>query len=107
MSHQGDHGPSPITISLTTEGVAASSGASLRTIREWARHGLLGTTVRVPSKGKRGRGENHFLARFALPAAQRLMTFRRFVSGAENAKLWLWLEGFEFPGLDESTVTAR
>lgn len=73
---------------------------SARQIREWHGDGLLPTPTRekIPGQGK-GRAPY----RFPEPAPAAVVTLareRRYMKSAEDAKLWLWLEGFDYLDVD-------
>lgn len=71
-----------------------------RQIREWHRDGLLPAPTRekIPGQSK-GRAPY----RFPEPAPAAVVTLameRRYMKSAEDAKLWLWLEGFDYLDVD-------
>ncbi len=82
--------------------IATAEGekVSPRQVMEWNRDDLLPTPTRekVPGQGK-GRAPY----RFPEPAPTAVMLLareRRYMKSADDAKLWLWLEGFEYTGVD-------
>lgn len=68
-------------------------------VGEWHRSGLLPDPVPPPGPKKRGR-PRLFFAEPTPRVVCSLARWRRLVTGAENARGWLWLEGFEHLGLD-------
>ncbi len=82
--------------------IAATEGekVSARQVMEWNRDGLLPTPTREKMPGQ-GRGRAPY--RFPEPAPTAVMllaTERHHMKSAEDAKLWLWLEGFDYTGVD-------
>lgn len=80
--------------------VAEGERVTSRQIREWHRDGLLPAPTRekIPGQGK-GRAPY----RFPEPAPAAVATLameRRYMKSAEDAKLWLWLEGFDYLDVD-------
>lgn len=98
------HAGSPTGVTL--EALAACSGLSMRSIKQWNRDGLLPVPTRKPEGLRRGRSPYRFSVA-AIPVAQRLAVFRKYVTGAENAKMWLFLEGFPHLGLTEARLEAQ
>lgn len=80
----------------TTEGEKVSA----RQVMEWNRDGLLPppTREKIPGQG-RGRAPYRFLEP-ATSAVMLLARERHYMKSAEDAKLWLWLEGFDYTGVD-------
>lgn len=71
-----------------------------RQIKEWNRDSLLPSPTRERLHGQ-GRGRAPY--RFPEPAPTVVITLakeRRYMKSAEDAKLWLWLEGFDHTDID-------
>ncbi len=82
--------------------IAAAEGekVSPRQVMEWNRDGLLPTPTREKMPGQ-GKGRAPY--RFPEPAPTAVMLLareRRYMKSADDAKLWLWLEGFDYAGVD-------
>ena len=68
-------------------------------IGEWHRAGLLPDTVQPPGPRRRGR-PRLFFPEPAPRSVCSLARWRRSVNGDENARGWLWLEGFDYIEID-------
>src|SRR5829696_7308240 len=68
-------------------------------VGEWHRAGLLPEPVSPPGPKKRGRPRLYF-PEPTPRAACSLARWRRRVNGDDNARAWLWLEGFDHIKLD-------
>lgn len=81
--------------------IATHFGLELSTLQvgEWHRAGLLPSPVRPPGPKKRGRPRLYF-PEPTPRAACSLARWRKRVSGDDNARAWLWLEGFDYIELD-------
>ena len=82
--------------------IATAEGekVSARQIMEWNRDGLLPTPTREKLPGQ-GRGRAPY--RFPDPAPSAVMLLareRHYMRSSKDAKLWLWLEGFDYTGVD-------
>jgi hypothetical protein len=82
--------------------IAEAKGVKVTTrqIKEWNKDGLLPTPTRERMPGQ-GRGRAPY--RFPEPAPEVVVTLakeRRYMKSAEDAKLWLWLEGFDHTDVD-------
>src|SRR5205085_2851140 len=76
---------------------------SRRQIEEWHRAGLLPPASRPPVRGKRGRGP------FVFPdptpdVVVSLGQWRRYMTGDDAAKVWLWLEGYDHLRVDSDAL---
>lgn len=94
--------PAGVTMGM----LAAWSGSSPRSIKQWHHDDLLPAPTRKPDGRARGRAPYRFPTA-AIPVAQRLGVFRKYVTGSENTKLWLFLEGFPHPSLTDALLEAR
>jgi len=90
---------------LVEEAIGRGVVVTARQIEEWHRDGLLPAPVRTPIPGRRGRGPYRFPSP-APDAVVALGRWRRLVDGSERAKVWLWLEGFDYAGDYTSNVLA-
>ena len=76
-----------------------------RRIKSWYEQELLPAPTRPPIPGKRGRGPLVF-PEPAHDAVLWLAQHRRFIDGADVAKFWLWLEGFDYIAVDLNHVVS-
>lgn len=98
--------PSSSSYAVTLVALAAWSGVSVRAIKQWNRDGFFPAPTRKPHRSRRGRSHYRFLAS-AIPVARRLAIFRRYVTGSDNTKVWLALEGYRCPGVTDAGIEVR
>ncbi len=80
---------------------AVDAGISLRTLRAWDHEeGLLPEHISTAaSAARRGRPQVQF-PESAAGAVQALARWRRYVNDTETARVWLWLEGYDYLPVD-------
>lgn len=84
---------------LTDAARSVDPDISPRTIKAWQQEGLLPEPTRAPVPGqKRGRAPYRFPSETAA-IVHSLARWRRYVAGADQAKVWLYLEGYNHVAL--------
>src|SRR3954466_12620277 len=70
-------------------------------VNSWAELGLLPSWI--PAKSKHGKPTKMY-PQEALGAAAALERWNRIVKNPEKAKIWLWLEGFDYTGVEPAEI---
>ncbi len=89
----------------SNEDLVTVSGASKRQIREWNSAGFLPPPIRPPQPGLNGRGP-YLFPDPAPEVARWLKVYRQSIKGNDSTRLWLWLEGGDYLGIDAESLQA-